>query len=260
MDAMPSPFPGMDPYLEGRAIWPALHTRLIVAMADALGPRVRPHYRVEIELRAYLVIAETETPIGRPDALVLSRQRGVEPSPARARSAVTPYPVDLPMPEEIIERFLEVRDVASGEVVTVMELLSPANKLSGEGRRQYERKRMAVLGSQTNLVEIDLLRVGEPPAFYGATEARASDYRILVSRALERPRADAYLFGVRDPIPDVPVPLAEGDEEPILPLNQLLRETYERAGYDLVIDYGHPSEPPLRDEDATWARELIASR
>ncbi|MBV8886966.1 MAG: DUF4058 family protein [Chroococcidiopsidaceae cyanobacterium CP_BM_RX_35] len=33
---MPSPFPGMDPYLEQPALWSSFHSRLIVAIADAI--------------------------------------------------------------------------------------------------------------------------------------------------------------------------------------------------------------------------------
>jgi hypothetical protein len=52
---MPSPFPGMDPYLEEPALWPDLHQRLITYIADALQPQIRPRYRARIEERLYVV-------------------------------------------------------------------------------------------------------------------------------------------------------------------------------------------------------------
>lgn len=252
---MPTPFPGMDPYLERRDRWHAVHTRLIVAMADALGPQVRPHYRVDIELRTYIALLTYESLAGIPDVLVLSatREAGSSVSTA-ADTGVVPQVVEVPMPEEIHERYLTVREVATQEVVTVIEILSLANKLTHEGRDAYEAKRNIVFGSQTNLVEIDLLRAGEPLSPFRAGQ---SDYRILISPAYDRPRATAYAFSVRDAIPTIPIPLRPGESEPTLPLNQLLHDLYDRASYDLAIDYSQPPVPPLQDDDVDWAKQLV---
>jgi hypothetical protein len=162
------------------------------------------------------------------------------------------------MPDEVTERYLEVRDVATGEVITAIEILSPTNKLTRGGRNQYDRKRLKVLGSATNLLEIDLLRSGEPFPIRFQNGDREALYRIVVSRAPWRPRADVYLFGLRAPIPDVPMPLRPGESEPVLPLNRVLHDLYDRAGYDQVIDYQQPPVPPLGDEDAVWAAQLLA--
>jgi hypothetical protein len=246
----------MDPYLERRDRWPAVHTRLIVAMADALGPQVRPRYRVDIELRTYIAFVTSESLVGIPDVLVMAApQHADSPLPAATYGGVAPQVVEVPMPTEILERYLVVRDVATQEVITVIELLSLANKLTNEGRADYDEKRRRILASRTNLVEIDLLRAGAPlPPF----QAGQSDYRILLSPAYSRPRAMAYLFGVRQPIPTITVALRPGEPEPSLPLNQLLHDVYDRGSYDLAIDYAHPPEPPLSDEDMDWARRLFA--
>ena len=155
---MPTPFPGMDPYLERRDHWHAVHTRLLVAIADALGPQVWPHYRVDIELRTYIALLTSESLAGIPDVLVM-------PSPHEVMRPMAPAPVigtapqvvEVPMPEEMHERYLVVYEVTTQDVVTVLEILSLANKLTHEGREAYEAKRTIVLGSKTNLVEIDLL-------------------------------------------------------------------------------------------------------
>lgn len=162
------------------------------------------------------------------------------------------------MPEKVVERYLEVRDMGSGDVVTVIELLSHSNKASREGRAQYERKRLAVLASLTHWIEIDLLRAGDPMPMRVTGNGSRTDYRILVSRSHLRPLADVYRFGVRDAIPDIPVPLRNGEPEPILPINQILHELYDRAGYDLAIDYSQPPVPPLAADDADWAVLLLA--
>ena len=162
------------------------------------------------------------------------------------------------MPEEIVERYLEIRDTATQEVITAIEILSPTNKEDKEGREQYERKRGKVLGSATSLVEIDLLRGGQPFAMrvLDPNQVGSSDYRIVISRSWQRPSADLYLFGVRQPIPSFLIPLRPGEQEPVLPLNQLLHDLYDQGGFDLVIDYTQPADPPLSEAEATWAAQL----
>lgn len=165
--------------------------------------------------------------------------------------------VELPIPDLARETYLEVRD-RDDRVVTVLEILSPANKEPGEGREVYLRKRQKVLDSLTNFVEIDLLRGGQP--MVTAPESEGAHYRILVSRGHTRPWADLYYFTVRDPIPDLPIPLHEGEEEPTVALNDLLHALYDRAGYDLRVDYRSAPEPPLDEEDAAWADALLRKR
>jgi hypothetical protein len=246
----------MDPYLERRDRWHAVHTRLIVAIADTLGPQVRPYYRVDIELRTDIALLTSESLVGIPDVLVLSSAGQADsPMAVAPGTDVVPQVVEVPMPEEVHERYLVMRETATQQVVTVIEILSLANKLTHEGREAYEAKRHSVLGSQTNLVEIDLLRAGEPlPPF----RIGQSDYRLLISAAHERPRAMAYAFSVRHAIPIIAIPLRPGEPPPALPLNQLLHDLYDRAGYDLAIDYRQPPVPPLQDDDADWARRLLS--
>lgn len=252
---MPTPFPGMDPYLERPALWPDVHNRLIVALADDLAPRLRPRYVIAVEERVYHYQPAALTFAGRPDLTVA---RLNEPA-ARCRASPAPRSagvavVELPMPDLAREAYLEVRG-RDERVVTVLEILSPANKVPGEGRELYERKRRRVLDSLTNLVEIDLLRGGQPMAMSG--DGQPSHYRILVSRGHARPWADLYYFGVRDSIPAFPLPLQAGEEEPAVALEDLLHALYDRAGYDLRIDYRGEPEPPLDAEDAAWAAALL---
>jgi len=250
----------MDPYLEQRGLWEQAHTRLIVAIADWLSPRLRPRYRVDIEERVYVDAGfggpRAEDLVGKPDVLVLEGERAG--GTAAAALAGPPLVAELPMPNEVTERYLEVREVTTREVITVIELLSPSNKRPSAGRTEYETKRLKVLASFTHLVEIDLIRSGTPLPMR-LRQGSPGDYRIVVSRAGHRPRADVYAFTLRDPIPDFPVPLLKGDPEPLVPLNQLLHDLYDRAGYDLAIDYGQPLDPPLSPEDAAWAAAQVTA-
>lgn len=203
---MPTPFPGMDPYLEQLELWNQVHNRLIVAIADALTPQIVPSYHVSIKERVYT---------------------SVDDSPI------------INVAFEITERFLEIKSTRTGEVVTVIEILSPKNKRSKDGRQAYENKRLKIFASNTSLVEIDLLQIGEPMPILGDTKG---DYYILISRGYARPNADLYTFTIRDTLPNLPIPLKQGDIEPVLDLQQLLHGIYERARFDLVIDYSQPAK------------------
>ena len=255
---MPTPFPGMDPYLERASLWPDVHNSLITALRDYVAPRLRPHYYVGVEERTYRAGITGLTFSGRPDVTVVaSPKTAYRPAMTADRAATGIVTVELPVPDIVQETYLEVRadDGDSGRVITSLEILAPANKLPGDGRAQYERKRERVLESRTHLVEIDLVRAGPPLLMFGAGPATA--YRILVSRETARPQADRLPFGVRQPIPDFLLPLKRGDEELAVPLNALLHELYDRAGYDLRINYRADPAPPLEDEDAVWADALL---
>ena len=68
------------------------------------------------------------------------------------------------MPEEHREHYLVLRDRGKNELVTVIEVLSPTNKLPGsDGNKEYTQKRERLLNSHVNFIEIDLLRGGQRP-------------------------------------------------------------------------------------------------
>ncbi|MCW5849938.1 MAG: DUF4058 family protein [Anaerolineae bacterium] len=251
---MPTPFPGMDPYLERPSLWTNVHTSLIIALRDDLAPRLRPKYYVAVEERSVRLGPDELAFAVRPDVAIVRSAPG---QTTEAASVVGPsvLTVELPMAETIREVFLEMREVGTDRVVTVVEILSPTNKLPGPGRRDYEQKRLNLLGTLTHLVEIDLLRAGPPMPMLGYTEP--SDYRILVSRAERRPQADLIAFSVRQPIPTFRLPLQPGDTEPEVDLTALLHGLYDRAGYDLRLNYRTAAEPPLTGEDAVWADALL---
>src|SRR5262245_2029662 len=181
---MPTPFPGMDPYLERRGIWEQVHTDLLVSIRRFLTPLLRPRYHVGIEERTYLaVLPPDDQGAGIPDVLITSPQRdsGNTPTATTLTTPATMQPLmaELPLPEEVTERYLEIRTVPQQQVIAVIEILSPSNKLAREGRAQYEGKRLKILGSATHLVEIDLLRSGH---HFSVKAPGSNDYRIVISR------------------------------------------------------------------------------
>ncbi len=253
-----SPFPGMNPYLENPLFWSEIHNLLIAAIFRKLNPQLRPKYRVAIEKRVYQTIDEDSLLVGVADVAVQSIEKMPLPEPASvavASPVVEAVTVDVTMPETVKETYLEVRDVATQEVVTVIEILSPKNKRRGEGRNAYIKKRLQVLGSYTNLVEVDLLRDGKP--IQQLQNNIQTDYRILVSRASKRPKADLYAFNLQNPIPCFLLPLREGDTEPLLEIQTLINELYNEGNYDLVIDYAQEPVPAMSVNSVVWVDELL---
>lgn len=261
---MASPFPGMDPYLEQSAFWAPFHNRLMVGLANRLSPILRPQYYVEVETRSYLDTPEGELLIGIPDAVVLQGSQSADESPKSsfAESAgvavrTMPQIVTVPMPREVKERYLEIRKVGSNQVVTAIEMLSPANKRKGKGREIYEAKRAAILSSSSHFIEIDLLRSQSPLPIMGAS--RVGDYYVLVSRANQRPQAQFYAFTLREELPEFLLPL-KADEAIAVDLQSIFQEVHEQASYDLRIDYTQPvPAPALSEENRDWIEGLIKS-
>lgn len=261
VEKVPSPFPGMDPYLEDPTLWPHVHTGLVVALHDELGPRLRPKYYVAIQRRVYKTTYDDPYFV-YPDVALGHAGESRETAAVYHAGRDAPVPggaqvVFVPVPREMQEGYLEIRRTGTGEVVTVVEVLSPGNKRPGQARTAYEAKRERVLASGTSLVEVDLLRSYPPMPM--APEPRGVHYRILVSRAHERPKAFLYAFSVRQPVPQFPVPLDPGEPEPVICLGPLLAGLYDRASFDLTIDYSRPPVPPLDEDDARWAAEMVAN-
>ena len=257
---MPSPFPGMDPYLESPVIWPDVHHGLISGIQAELNPGLRPGYVARVELRVY--ISDDEDP-GRealvPDVRVekVPRRKGAgRPKSATSLVAAKPLIVPTLMDEEIEEAFLKIIHVESEALVTVIEVLSPTNKIRGsQGRKSFMEKRQDVLNSSVHWVEIDLLRAGVPSVT--DPPLPPSDYRILISRADQRTRTRYWPVSVRESLPVIDIPLRGKDPEVPLDLGAVFRTAYDRAAYDASVDYGKPPQPPLEGDDAKWARELL---
>lgn len=250
-----SPFPGMDPYLEHNGIWRQVHTSLMVDIQRFLQPMLRPKYHVSIEQHTYLALTPpSDDLVGIPDIVITTDSAPFGTVSVATASVTTPTIGTLPMTEEVLHRYLTVRDIETREAVTVMEVLSYANKRQ-PGRDQYLEKRQEILRSRTNLVEIDLLRAGKPLPMSGV---KKSDYRIVVSRAYQRPNAAFYLFDLQEEIPNFPIPLRRNEDEPILRLNEIVHKLYDEGAYDMLIDYQKQPKPALSVENEAWRREIVA--
>ncbi len=252
---MPSPFPGMDPYLEAADFWSDLHSTLIPLIRESLTPFLPAGYAAKIDQYVWLQdVDDEQIRHGKPDVFLANGPRhvaAVQHPPSTPGCTVT-----LPATRKRkSNRFVSIVDSHKNKVITVLELLSSSNK-EGDGRVMYLTKRSEYLASGANLVEIDLLRSGARPPM-GKPAPAAADYSILVCRAEEYPQATVWPFTVRDPIPPFPVPLKKEHGAVQLDLRPCLDRAYDGAGYASQIDYSQNPSPPLRLQDAAWANELL---
>ncbi len=241
---MPSPFPGMDPYLEG-STWMNFHGQLCSEIARQLGPKLRPRYlaideRFFTEIRSRLV---RWSPI--------STCRARPSSEGASLNAVAPaHATDMPLHSHSVE----IRDRLERRLITSIEVLSPTNK-RGEGRDEYLAKRRRILQSPTHLVEIDLLRAGRRIPM--TRELPSAPYFVFVGRFEVRPETDVWPIRLDQPLPIIPVPLLPGDADVLLDLQLALTTVYDLSEYDLEIDYTQPPEGPLDPEQTTWVDERL---
>jgi hypothetical protein len=171
-------------------------------------------------------------------------------------SEVAHEPLPLPMPKRRRQAFLAIRTKESQDVITTIEVLSPWNKAPGEGRREYLLKRQNVFATPAHLVELDLLRGGQRMPM--RTILPACDYVAMISRADRRPRVQIYGWSLRQPLPEIRLPLL-GDETILLDLQKVIEIVYQEAGYEHIIDRSVRLLPPVSDEDAAWIQSRIRS-
>jgi hypothetical protein len=253
----------MDPYLESH--WRDVHASLIIYIRDALQGPLPPELRARVEER---VVLESHEGLGNPlfpDVRVIEhrpqRQAGVT---AVTRLEGTEAVLIDAESEPLTEGYIEIIDAASGNrVVTIIEVLSPANKTPGADRQAYQRKQREIVQSDTNLVEIDLLRCGKHlvavPLDNIPLRLR-TPYRVCVRRATVRSKAEVYAIPLSGKLPTVKVPLRPGDADVLLDLQALIEQCYRNGRYEGDLDYRLDPDPPLSGPDAKWALELLLSK
>lgn len=253
---MPSPFPGMDPYLE--QFWGDVHHRLITYACDQLQGVLPTELRARVQERVFV-----ESPVGQertmyPDIRVIERGRRGGASPASAGGLAIAEPLRIRLPDEpITQGYIQIIDLATGRrIVTVIEVLSPSNKLPGPGQKLYEKKQQECQAGAVNLVEIDLLRSG-PWVLSVPEHLVPAPYRVCVYRAGGDGLGEIYRLPLRQRLPVIQVPLRESDDDVPLDLQALIDQCYQNGGYDEDIDYQAEPDPPLSAGDARWARALL---
>lgn len=257
---MPSPFPGMDPFLEDPKGWLDFHSSIIPEIRNILAPRLAPAYYVRIEERVYITHPEDDPGFGVliPDVIVSTVYRR-EPVPVPAGDVMTvaiaqPAYAEALREPEIHDRYIEIYDARSHTIVTAIEVLSPVNKTKGaRGREALLEKRKALLEGGASVLEIDLLRDG----LRDKRVADKSDYIVTLKRHGD-PRLAYWAIDIRDELPTVAVPLRPPHADAPLPLQQVFTTTYDRAMYAVSVDYDQSIPPPrLKPADAAWVQRTL---
>lgn len=257
---MPSPFPGMDPYIEHPDIWSDFHGDLAGEIRAQLNGLIQPNYVARLTpYVTYEVIELSETRGVRPDIGVYEVEPSTEPA-SSAAPTVTPAPVQSLVPLEIPLRLysVEIRSLSHEmQLVTALEILSPVNKRPGhQAHTAYLRKRRELLRSETHLLEIDLLRGGERPPL--ETPVPPAPYYMTLSRAERRPHVEVWPVQLSDELPNLPIPLLEPDPDVFLDLGATVTAVYERGAYSALIDYREPPPPPsLSEAQADWLSQWL---
>src|SRR5262249_40883183 len=221
---MPSPFPGMDPYLEEERLWPAFQHHLVASLSQSLLPGLADRYRARIGQRNYV----TE------QVLFTSIQR-----------------------EEHPEEYVEIRQRSDGRLVTLLEVASPANKTTTTGRRVYLEKRDEGKKANANLVEVDLVLQGQPMLEYSRDGLPDWDYAVTVSRARQPERYEIYTATLQKKLPRFRLPLAADDRDHVLDLPIAFTKCYDQGDFSSFIDYEREPTTPLNDEDKQWVDEVL---
>jgi hypothetical protein len=250
-----SPFPGMDPYLEAPAIWPDVHTSLMGIFREQLAPLLAPKYLAELETQVVIDRLDDEPQVMLPDVSVTTPDMPTGGPSSVAVAAPAPVRIRVPLdaPTRLVSIYIRQRETE--RLVAVIELLSPVNKRRGKGREEYLEKRRTLLTSLAHFIEIDLLR--SYPRMPFEDPLPPAHYLVMVSNAGERPNSSVWPVSVRQPLPTIPIPLLPPDPPVPLDIGQALRTAYERARYDLRVDYRKPVIPALSPADVTWAAALV---
>lgn len=242
---MPSPFPGMDPYLEDPAFWPDFHHSFIAYWCDALNDQLPDQYEARINVRARLVELPEEPPKEvTPDVEI-----------ATTDSVVEPVAVPLILVAETEDSYIQLLHRPERSLVAVLELLSPSNKTNPD-RADYLLKRNALLRQQhVHLIELDLLLGGQRLPMGGPLPQ--GDFYALVSRAGERTHSEVYAWTLQQRLSAIRQPLKEPDPDLVFDLGAVLVTAYERGRYARALRYAAPPPVALNEANRGWAEAAV---
>jgi hypothetical protein len=217
----------MDPYLESDDLWPAFHHQLISSLYQIFLPGLGDRYRARIAQRHY---------------------RAEDASSMPAGSA------------EHREEFVEIYQRTDGNLVTLVDVVSPANKTTAAGRAAYLDKRKEGRNANANLIEIDLVLQGQPTLEYSRAGLPDWDYAVTVTRATQPERYEIYTTTLQKRLPRFRLPLAGDDRDTVLDLQAAFLRAYDEGKFAGRIDYRQDPPVPLGEEDRHWLGILLAEK
>ena len=221
---MPSPFPGMDPYLEDEQLWPVFQHQLVASLYQVLLPGLVDRYRARIHQRTYV----TEEPLF---TSVIRQERQ--------------------------EEFIEVRQRGDGRLVTLVDVASPINKTLSQGRAAYHETRRVARAQNASVVELDLCLQGQPLLDYSRDGLPEWDYAVTVTRCTQPERYEIYTATLQKRLPRFRLPLASDDRDTVLDLQSAFARCYDQGGFGGHIDYHQDPNVELADDDRKWMDQLL---
>jgi len=223
---MPSPFPGMDPFLEHPKLWPVFQHQVLACLYQILLPGLVDRYRARVGSRTYVSEMPLFTSILR---------------------------------EEFTEEFIEIRTRTDNRLVTLLEVVCPANKATPAGRIAYLEKRKEATQQKAGIVEIDLVMQGKPTLTYSRDGLPEFDHAVSVTRTTAPDRYEIYTATIQKRLPKFKLPLAADDRDALLDLQAAFARAYDLGGFQSLIDYkaAPPPDVPLTDTQKTWIDELL---
>jgi hypothetical protein len=255
--AMKSPFPGMDPYLEAPAIWPDFHAKFINYWQEHIAERVPDHYEVRVAERVCIVEDWPQSKkLTGPDVTVSRTARRKGQPPKRGVGTATLDPVTIPMVvlDDFREGYIEILHQRDRQLVAVLELLSPGNK-ENPGRNTYLAKRNALWYQNVHIVELDLLLKGQ--RLPSGAPLPQGDYFYFVSRSDHRPDCNVFSWGLRDPLPTLPVPLLPGDADVLCDLASVFATAFERGRYRPSLRYREAPPAKMDADTLKWLKGVL---
>lgn len=257
---MENPFPGMNPWLE--AHWQSVHSRLLTYLGDQLGGQLPGGLAALTEERVVVESLRDDFPRRAlvPDISVSEPwDGGALGGGGASASRAALAEAKVIMLDDVVEKSLHIVDGA-GDLITAIEVISPANKDGGRGEEAYYRKQRTYQEGGINLIEIDLLRKDgrifvAPPINYGDREDYP--YGVSIWRAAVPDRAFSYPVALRERLPVIPIPLRREDEDIVLDLQPAIDLVYRNGRYGNLIRYEYQPVPPLSPKDRAWANERL---
>lgn len=269
---MPSPFPGMDPYLEHPHFFPGLHDDLISQLKQALQQRLPEGYYATSKSRVWIEVSQRYI---EPDVEAVRPRETGQPKHKSNGPAVLAPPIGRGRPilvrvphDEHRENFLEIYALQDNgdRLITSIEVLSHSNKTPGEqGRELYLRKQKELLDSKAHLVEIDLLRAGiRSTAVPRERVLEASgpfDYHVCIHFFDHFEDYLVYPIRLEERLPEIAIPLLPGDSPVIVDLQAVFDRAYDIGPYQRRVHYhGEGSVPRLSTEQAEWAKRVLQEK
>lgn len=252
---MRSPFPGMDPYLEGD-FWRGFHTHLASFISKKINQQVAPKYVAVVEVHTSLEeINATTVKKVYPDVTIYPHRQSASLPHTTGSLVIPEAPITrtVVLDEPYKMRSVHIYRTETKELVTAIELLSPANK-RGRDLHAYRRKRTKILQSETHLIEIDLLRGGKRPG-EELEDVDKTDYMMVVNRATRHfyRNSEIWPISLNEQLPLIPVPLGDDDPDAVLDCQEIVERVYEDNYFYLTVDYSEPVPPPnLRPAMQAW--------